>query len=328
MATYRKRGPYQWQAMIRKKGYPQQTKTFETKEEAMAWAAGIESKMYRGLWRDMGDADKTTLHECLERYRTEVTPKKKGAPQELSRLNVLQRSSLAECFMINVRSKDVADYRNHREAKGLAANTIRNELNLLSAIFETCRKEWGMEALLNPVKDVKRPTPPQGRDRRLAEGEEQKLLDAAGENRSPWIRPIIILALESAMRAGEIAGLNWKYVNIKKRQIFLPKTKNGEARKVPLSSKAISELQSLPRRIDGHVFGIGSKSISYTFQSVCKAADVDGLRFHDLRHEATSRMFEKGLDASRVKAITGHKTWAMLDRYTHHKIEDLADLLG
>jgi len=328
MATFRKRGPYQWQALIRKRGYPQQTKTFETKDEAMAWAATIESKMYRGLWRDMGDADKTTLYECLERYRTEVTPKKKGAEQEKSRINVLQRSGLADCFMINIRSKDVADYRNHRESKGLSANTIRNELNLLSAVFETCRKEWGMEALQNPVRDVKRPTPTKGRDRRLLDGEEEKLLEAAGENRSPWIKPIIIIALETAMRAGEIAALRWEHIDLKKQAIHLPDTKNGEARNVPLSTRAVKTLSDLPRRMDGAVFGINSKSISYTFQSVCRSARIEGLRFHDLRHEATSRLFEKGLEASRVKAITGHKTWQMLDRYTHHKVEDLAKMLG
>lgn len=339
MATFRKRGPYQWAAEIRRKGYPRQHATFETKTEAMSWAADIESRMGKGIWRDLGDADKTTLAECIERYRSEVTPLKKGAPQEQSRLNVLARSSLADCYMTNIRSKDVADYRNHR-LKEVANNTIRNEMNLLSGIFETCRKEWGMEALQNSVRDVSRPSPGKPRDRRLFPGEEERLLRAAKANRSPYIHPLIVLAIETAMRAGELAGLEWANVDLERRVGRLPDTKNGTVRDVPLSSRAATTLKSMPRRLDGKVFGYstkpGIKSITHAFTSLCgqctnpkgEPDPVENLHFHDLRHEATSRLFEKGLNPMQVAAITGHKTLQMLKRYTHLKAEDLAKLLG
>jgi len=336
MATFRKRGPYQWQAIIRRKGFPEQTKTFETKPEALAWSATIESQMMRGVWRHDGDAGNTTLAECLERYKTEVTPKKKGASQENYKIKILSESSLGSCFMLNIRSKDIADYRDHRISIGRAANTIKNELNLLSAIFETCRKEWGMETLVNVVKDVSRPKPPQGRDRRLTAREEETIMRMAKANRSPWIAPAITLALETAMRQGEIAGLEWKYLNLKKATIHLPKTKNNEPRDVPLSSKAIQVFNSLPRRLDGKVLGINAKSISSTFKMICrnatttegKSEPITDLRFHDLRHEAVSRMFEKGLNPMQVASISGHKTLQMLKRYTHLKAEDLAKMLG
>lgn len=336
MATFRKRGPYQWQAIIRRKGYPEQTKTFETKAEALAWSATIESEMMRGVWRHDGDAGNTTLSECLERYKKEVTPKKKGAAQENYKIKILSDSSLAPCFMLNIRSKDVADYRDQRISEGRSANTIKNELNLLSAVFETCRKEWGMETLTNVVKDVSRPTPPKGRDRRLAAHEEEIIMRMAKANRSLWIAPIITIALETAMRQGEIAGLEWKHIHLDQKIVHLPDTKNNETRDVPLSSQAIKVFETLPRRIDGKVFGINSKSISVTFRMICKNATttegegqpIPDLRFHDLRHEAISRLFEKGLNPMQVASISGHKTLQMLKRYTHLKAEDLAKMLG
>jgi len=329
MATFRKRGPYQWQAVIRRKGYPHQAATFETKPEAMAWATNIESKMIHGIWRDSGDAEKTTLAECLERYRHEVTPNKKGALQEDSKLNVLSRSTIADCFMLNIRSKDIADYRNKRLSE-VAANTIRNELNLLSAIFETCRKEWGMETLHNVVKDVSRPAPGKPRDRRLQGDEEERLLAAAMKNRSPWIYPAIVIALETGMRMSEILALRWEHVNMKKQVAHLPDTKNNDVRDVPLSRRVISVLKDLLRPIDGTVIGIKTqtKTLTHTFASVCNAAGIEDMHFHDLRHEATSMFFEKGLNPMQVAAITGHKTLQMLKRYTHLRAEDLAKMLG
>jgi integrase len=329
MATIRKRGPYQWQAIIRKKGYPQQTRTFEEKKEAQAWAATIESQMMRGAWLDHGDADKTTMDECLDRYAIEATPKKKGAKQETHRINVLKRSMLAPCYMANIRSKDVAEYRDARLKEGLAANTIRNELNLLSAVFETCRKEWGMEALRNPVKDVSRPSPGKARDRRLLPGEEERLLEAAQKNRSPWIYPAIVIAIETAMRMGEIMSLEWQHIDLEKHTAHLPKTKNGTARDIPLSERAEGILRDLPRSLNGQVLPIkmSTKTISHTFKSVCKAAEIEGLTFHDLRHEATSRFFERGFDMMTVAAITGHKTLTMLKRYTHLRAEDIAAMM-
>jgi len=339
MATFRKRGAYQWQAIIRKKGYPKQSKTFETKQEAMTWAGDIESKMNKGTWLDLGDADKTTLAECIERYREEITPRKKSGLQENSKLNVLSRSSMAESYMTNVRSKDVSDYRNLRLRK-VSANTVRNELNLLSNIFEICRREWGMEALRNPVKDVARPSPGKARDRRLEAGEEDRLLRAAKANRSPYILPLIIVALETAMRAGELAKLRWEHVSFSGQRLYLFDTKNGEDRVVPLSTRAIDALQLMPRRMDGKVFSYsdkpGVKSITHAFTALCKQCTdsagkpdpIEGLRFHDLRHEATSRLFEKGLSVMDVMAITGHKTMHMAKRYTHPRVEDLAAKLG
>jgi len=329
MATYEKRGDLQWRARVRRRGYPSQTKTFETKADAAAWARLVESEMDRGVWRNRVEAESTTLAECLTRYGHEITPNKKGWRQERYRIEQLKREPLATSFMSNIRGKDVAAYRDMRLST-VAHNTVRNELNLISHVFEIARKEWGMEGLPNPCHDISRPAPGRPRDRRLQPGEEKRLLDACKANRSPYIYPAVIIALETAMRAGEIAGLRWK--DIHSNIVTLEDTKNGELRDVPLSTRALAVLKDLPRRIDGKVLVYstenGSKSLTHSFRSVRHQAGIKDLHFHDLRHEATSRLFEKGLNPMQVAAITGHKTLQMLKRYTHLRAEDLAKMLG
>jgi integrase len=117
-------------------------------------------------------------------------------------------------------------------------------------------------------------------------------------------------------------------VNLKKRTAHLPKTKNGEARTMPLSSRAVATLENLPRNLDGRVFGTTYEGIHQAFVRACRRAGIADLRFHDLRHEATSRLFEKGFNPMEVSAITGHKTLQMLKRYTHLRAEDLAKRMG
>ena len=219
----------------------------------------------------------------------------------------------------------MASYRDERMKAGYASNTIRLELAIISHLFEIARKEWGMEGLSNPVKSIRMPSPPSGRDRRLQTGELEKLLESSSEEMNQVIR----FALETAMRRGEIAGMTWDMVDLKKRTVTLPDTKNGQKRIVPLSTEAVTILKERlnTRRIDGKVWDIGLDAISQNFANACQKAGISGLHFHDLRHEATSRLFEKGFDTMEVKTITGHKTLQMLARYTHLRAEDLVERL-
>ena len=178
-----------------------------------------------------------------------------------------------------------------------------------------------MAGLANPVSQIRKPKLPPGRDRRLLSGELEKILS---NTESRHLSDIVRFALETAMRRGEIAGMTWEMVDLKKRTVTLPETKNGEKRIVPLSAEALRILSGIPRRLDGSVWGITEDPITRAFVRACKRAQVDGLTFHDLRHEATSRLFEKGFNPMEVAAITGHKTLQMLKRYTHLKAEDLA----
>jgi len=319
MATIRSRGPYQWQAIIRRKGYPVETKTFEIKADAETWARSIEHQMDRGVFVSMAEAESTTLGEALDRYAQEVTPLKKGAARELDRIRWLRRHPLATRYLANIRAKDMAMYRDERMKAGISPSTYQKEHALISHLFTTARKEWGMDGLTNPATGIRKPRVNNQRDRRLLPGEEEKLLAAT---KGQGLRTAIILALETAMRRGELVDLQWDWVDFKRPAIVLPDTKNSEPREVPLSSRAVKVLRELPRRLDGRVLGINTDQLTRGFRiATVKAVDpqgepapIKGLHFHDLRHEATSRLFEKGLNPMQVAAITGHKTLQMLKR--------------
>ena len=306
----------QWQVRVRRHGFPTLVATFPTKRDAEVWAAQQEADIGRGRFIDNREAERTTLQECLDRYQREVSPLKKGYRKEVSVINRWRRSALAPRTVASIRGMDVAAYRDTR-LKEVSAHTVANELILLSHLFNVARKEWGMDGLQNPVSLVRRPKRPRGRDRRVLPGEEERLLATA----SPMLRRAIILALETAMRQSEIAGLAAPDLDLRARVVRLVDTKNGESRLVPLSSRALEALQDGP-------IGLTANSLSHAFANQCKAVGINGLRFHDLRREATSRFFERGLSAMEVAAITGHKTWVMLRLYTALKPEDLAKKLG
>jgi len=325
VATIVHRGSHQWQARVRRKGYPPVMKTFETKAEAKRWARLVESEMDHGAYVSREDSENTSFAEALDRYANEITPRKKGARQERDRIEFLKKHALAHRSLASIRGADIAAYRDERLETGKSPITVNNELILVSHLFNTARREWGMESLHNPVSNVRKPRLPPGRDRRLAGDEEQRLLQHAEYP----MHELIALALETGMRQGELMALTWPGVNLKRRIVTLADSKSGEGRAVPLSKRAVKTIESLPRRIDGRLFPeAGASSVSHKFRALCNAAGIEGLRFHDLRHEATSRLFELGLNPIEVAAITGHKTLVMLKRYTHLWAEDLAQKLG
>ena len=316
-----------YQVQVQRKGYPAQTKTFRSKADAQAWATVIESEMQRGVWRDRSETESTTLLESLKRYEQEVTPSKKGAKQEAFIIHQWQTRPITRMFLAAIRGRDIASAMRDMEAEGKSANTIRLHLALLSHLFNVARTEWGMEALTNPVELVRKPKLPRGRDRRLIDDEEDRLL-AACRAMNPELAAIVAIAIETAMRQGEIMGLEWNAVNLARHTATLEYTKNGDKRIVPLTTKAVQVLRDLPRNMDGRVWTYTNDGVKASYIKAVKHACIDGLTFHDLRHEATSRLFEKGLNPMQVAAITGHKNMQMLKRYTHLKAEDLVKLIG
>lgn len=328
MATIRKRGNLQWEARIRRKGMPTTCKTFETKLDAEKWAREIEAEMDRGVFVSRSEAEGTTLYEALERFITEYIPYRAHPYKEVSRARGIQGRSLASKFLAAIRGKDIAELIKEREAEGVGGNTIRLDLALLSRLFEVAIRDWGMESLNNPVKRVTKPKLPTGRERRLEMGEEERLLKQCSE----LVQPIIKLALETAMRREELSRLEWKHIDLDTRIITLPatntNTKTRQARSIPLSPTAFEILKSLPRDKE-RVFEITPDSISHAVGKACKRAQIEDLHFHDLRHEATSRLFENtNLDVMEIRAITGRKSLQMLARYTHLRTARLVDRLA
>jgi integrase len=327
VATIEKRSTY-WRVKVRRKGYPEQTRSFDTRTTAEKWARDIERDIDRNLFVDRTEADKNTLRNIIARYLKEVTPTKRGADAEGFCLRAVMRHPIAEIKMSALSSAHVAAYRDQRLSE-VASATVNKALNHLSHVIETGRREWGISMPENPVRLVRRPRGSQPRERRLTVEEEGKLFEACADARNPHLAAVIRLALETGMRQGELVSLQWKHVNLVKRVVHLPQTKNGDSRSVPLSTTAVETLQQLPRSIDGVVFPrLTGEAVKKAFIRTIRRARISDFRFHDLRHEATSRLFEKGLNPMEVASITGHKTLQMLKRYTHLRAEDLARKLG
>ncbi len=332
MATFRKRGD-KWQARVQRYGQNSLAKSFNCKADALKWARNIESQLDLGVL-----APKQTMPRLMPlmvRYVEEVTPTKKGKSQELYRANQFRKTKLADMQLDKITGEVVAQYRDTR-LKEVSTNTVRLELAFLSVVFEQCRKEWGL-AVSNPVRQIRMPKPGKPRQRRLEAGEEDALLAACRASRAYYLHSFVVLAIETGMRSGELLAMHWEHMNLNNRTVFLPDTKNGSARTVPLSTRALGAIHALPRSINGRLFSSGYHSIHNAFQlAVTKAQATQPekvtflreLRFHDLRHEAVTRLFEKGLNPIEVGMISGHKTLSMLQRYTHVRAEDLASKLG
>jgi integrase len=330
MATIRKlRG--RWQAMVRRRGVPPRAKSFDKKDEAIRWARDLETEADRSGWvADSRLAEKMTLGELLARYCSEITPTKRSASTESARLKALMTRDICHRTLAKLTSSDLAGYRDQR-LKTVAPATVVRELNTLSHAIDIAQREWGLWLPRNPVKLVRRPSAPQGRKRRLETGEERRLLEACDRGRTTLMKPLIIVAIETGMRRGELLGLRWEHVDLDRRTAHLPLTKNGESRDVPLSRRATETLTQLlldERRHAELVFPMTGNAVRLAFEHLRDRAGLTNIHFHDLRHEAVSRLFEKGLNIAEVSAISGHKELRMLQRYTHLRAADLVHRLG
>ena len=317
-----------YRAMVRMRGYPHQWKTFERKIDAKDWIRRTEQLIKDGNVPSV-EAERTTLYEALERYLREVTPGKKGARREQDRIKAWQRHPLAQRFLSHLRGAEFAAYRDKRREEGVADQTIRLELATISHIYTVAAKDWGMHGLRNPIKSMTLPSGSKERDRRL-EGDEGERLLAALAKEGVYMAPIASFAIETAMRQGEILSLAWADVDLQARVAKLADTKNSEPRGVALSPKAIEILKGLPRSLepDARAFPVRQDVLIRAFRRACTAAGIENFKFHDLRHEGVSRLFEKGLNVAEVASISGHRTWSQLRRYTQLKAEDLARKLA
>lgn len=327
MASIRKHGDA-WQARIRRNGFPIEIKTFSVKLDAEQWARAIESKMDNGLFVNRDKAEQNTFGDVILRYMTAVTPGKRGCLEETIRLNATLRHRVTKLSMANLTPEALAQYRDDR-LKICRPNTVIRDLAALSSIINHARREWSY-AIQNPIEMIRKPAMPPGRDRVLNRADEQLLLTELSPTgrRNPLMQPIVIIAIETAMRRGEILGLRWEYVDLEQQTVFLPITKNGKSRYVPLSMRAVDTLRKIERSLDGRVFPIGMAAMEANFLRAVRRAELGNLHFHDLRHTGTSRMACKLPNVIELAAVTGHTSLQMLKRYYHPKAHDLAKKLG
>jgi integrase len=308
----------------------------------MLWALSVERDLDLGIQNDVNaipallnpppsqastesPKQETTLLELFTRYGESVTPLKRGIRQENARIKALSQGPLAKVRADELSVRHIANFRDER-LKTVTGSTVCRELNVLSSILNHAKMEWGV-SVTNPVGDIRRPAQGKARTRTLSKAEEAKLLQAletdTSEARNPWIKPLVELALETAMRRGELLALQWVDVDMGKRFVKLHTSKNGESREVPLSPKALEVLSNL-KRTNGAVFPTTASAVEQSFRRAIKRASLVNFRFHDLRHSATSRLCRLVPNVVELSRITGHKTLGMLNRYYHVSAEELA----
>ncbi|HFJ9785178.1 TPA: tyrosine-type recombinase/integrase [Stenotrophomonas maltophilia] len=320
MASIQRRGT-SWRAEIYKDGR-RESNTLPTKAQAMQWALMREAELTGARLPE------NTVKDGLRRYANEVAPKHKGARWELARLGLLERDPLALVRLPALRPIHLAEWRERRLSQ-VAPASVRREMNLLQSVFKSCRKDWGW---LNsdPIKDVDRPQAPASRKRRVAQEEIDRLTLALGydggapETAQHRVALCFLFALETAMRAGEILGMKWSDVSAK--SVTLPKTKNGDVRRVPMSARAREIIGLLPQEADS-VFNLDPGTRDTLFRRARDAAQIENLHFHDSRAEAIWRLSKK-LDVMELARVIGHRDLKSLLIYYQTDADELADRLG
>lgn len=317
MATVRKLRN-KWQAQVRLKGVKPQAKSFTLKSDAVAWARMVEAEIQRGVFVDTAVAQQMTVKDAIDRYLLTIAHKKDSRVEVSTAKPVIKY--LGGISLFNLSNQDLAEFRD-QQLQSVGSTTVVHRLSLLSKVLKIAHQEWNIP-FPKGIPNVRKPKRPNGRDRRLEKGEFDLLTNALSE--SETVQKIVVIAVETAMRRGELVNIKWEHIDWNNRTLHIPETKTGVPRDVPLSERALAVFESM-KATTGLVFKIQADSVSQAFERACKRVSIKGLRFHDLRHEATSSFFEKGLNTMEVATITGHKTLEMLNRYTHLKAENLVD---
>jgi len=323
MASIRKSGK-KWRAEVHI-NQVRKSKSFNSKIEAMAWA--VESEQF--LSKNGGLVLGKTLGDAYRRYIDEVAPSKKGQRAEIVRLNKLARQSIAEIQLQDLSAEDLSGWVAESLTR-IQSSSVNRELNIINSVLEVARKQWRWLGV-NPLKDLDRPKDPPPRDRRISDSEVERVLDSLlfdesepVETQRGFIAVAFLLALETAMRQGELWGLDWDDVFLDDCFVRLHDTKNGSKRDVPLSKRAVE----LFRLIDGggRVFPYNQESCGQIFRSALKLAEITDLTFHDTRHEALTRLARK-IDMLDLARMVGHRDPRSLMIYYNATASEIASRL-
>lgn len=345
MATFKQRGSGLWQAVIRRKGHPQQSKTFTSKTDAERWARAIEADMDKGAFVSSARAENTTFAELARRFATEFAPYhyrsdswQFSLQQLVKRLGAYSLVAMTPpvlCWYRDSRLKDKnPSYSKTKTAPTVSGACVKKELDLLSKVLDVCIKEFGIPLPGgNPVLGIRKPKDNKPRARRLSEDEWEALIRECKASRNPWLEKAVVVSVETAMRQGELVQIEWEHLDKARSLVMLVDAdhiKNGEPRAVPLSSVALATIESLPRPIKGgRVFPVSADTLYQAFKHACNRAGIENYRWHDLRHEAISRIAGRGdFTTLELAGVSGHKTLQQLKRYTHLHAEVLARKLG
>lgn len=337
MATIQKRigrtGEISYRVLVRRRGAAHLHRTFKRKADAEAFAAKAETAINEGAGGQLRESRKHTLGEAIDRYLLEVIEHREDQSSRRhfefwkERLGHVRLGSVTADQIVAAR--DVLKRTPSRFGGRLAPATVRLYLASLSSLFTTARREWHWTTY-NPVRDVSKPTPAQGRTRYLNDAERAALLKACQEGSDPRLYPFVVLALSTGARAGELHSLRWRDVDLSRGDAkterglaVLHRTKNRDKRALPLRGLALQALKALEQyrtSPDDLVFpGFGTERFNYEkpFRLAVQKAGITDFRFHDLRHSAASYLAMNGATTAEIAAVLGHRTLAMVKRYAH-----------
>lgn len=322
-----------WKAEVRRRNKEcdfYQCKTWPTKRQAKEWATKLEAEL--DLEQQGRINTIKTFGDAVERYMSEVSPRKPSHRWELIRSRQLKNYPLYNVYMNKIEAQHIADYRDTR-LNSVSDGTVLRELSFISAIFARAMKEWNW-IKFNPIGAISKPKKTQARDRRISDDEIIQILEALKfEEGQPIIlkmhqvAALFLLALETAMRLSEMTMLEWNQVNTAQRYIQLNNTKNGDKRQIPLSKRALEILSWLTGLNNKKVFTVTSSVAGTTFRNAKAKTNIKDLHFHDSRREAASRLAKK-LDVMDLAKMTGHRDVKMLlNVYYKPVTSEIADLL-
>lgn len=264
----------------------------------------------------------------MQRYSDEISPTRKGCRWEQVRLRKLKRDSIADIMLSQLTTSDLQDW---IERQTISPASIHRELTLLQSVLKRCRHPWRW-MYDNITHDLVKPPLPKHRNRRISKDEEDKILLQLGYDESSPIKTnqqilgvAFLFALETGMRQGEIWSLEWKHIHLIDSYAFLPDTKNGSSREVPLSNRAKYLLQKLAPSW-GKVFKTNQASAGAAFRKAVKKCNIENLTFHDTRHEACTRL-SKSYSVIQLAKVIGHQDINNLQIYYNPTGAELAKML-
>lgn len=332
----RRNGSYR--VRIYRKNHSSICKSFTKESDALQWLKITEAQLELGLYQEPTIQSKspvTSFRGAAIHYMKTHSIHKKIVRSETYRLQILIKR-WGDIPIEKVDKLAVLTLRDDLLKLGRSGETINHYLNTISKLFQMLEGDWDI-LLPNPVKGIKRMPKPPGRTKRVNPTVESHLIASCKELSLPLLSSIIQFAIQTGMRRGELMGLKWTDIDIPNRRAYLHTSKNGEPRQVPLTQRAIAVLETLNQRDDVLVFPMTLNVLRNQYEQAKSLSKEDwsesginpfiGLRFHDLRHEALSRMSDLGLNVIELSHISGHKTLGMLKRYTHPSHEAIFNKL-
>lgn len=342
MATIESRhsadGQASYRVKVRLKGHPVQYASFPRLTDARRWAQSVEAAIREGRHFKTNESKRHTVADAIARYIEEVMPQKRGSASQIFQLAWWQGeigaytlADITPALISKCREKLLRDpipaknlcETNRSEVRLRKPATVVRYLAVLSHLFSIAMKEWQW-CEDNPLRKVRKPKEPRGRERYLSDAERTKLLDACRQSNSADLYTVVVLALSTGMRRGEIMSLRWGQIDFEQRRITLYMTKNGEQRAVPLVSHAydLVSARSKVRRIDNDMLFPGKTpgtpvELKKSWATALATASIANFRFHDLRHSAASYLAMNGASLIEIAAVLGHKTLQMVKRYSH-----------